>query len=52
LYFTQKTLLEVVFRHPTITGSWSHPEQSCNEVEVDEAQDAHLPADTDVARVE
>ncbi len=51
-YSTQKPSFEVVFCHPIISRSWSHPEQSDDEVEESEAPDAHLPPDTDVAHIE
>ncbi len=51
-YSTRKTPFEVVFRHPIISRTWSHPEQSEDEVDESEASDAHLPPDADVARVE
>jgi hypothetical protein len=51
-YSTPKTPFAVVFCHPITSRTWSHPEESDDAVEDDEAPDAHLPPDAGVAHVE
>jgi hypothetical protein len=51
-YSSQKTSSKVIISHSIISRLWVHPNQSEDEAEENEAPDAHLLPETDIACVE